>query len=1839
MSEFDDLRASLSERRADRETARVEALVAGEAVIGLGRRLESLRRTAAADDPALVALHEQHEQAVATQAGARRRLTGTLAEEAAAVESISLFTDPVTEVGRLDDRTPVLLFPLRLETRFKPSPTGTPQLWVRVYPDACLVDGFEESLSASEVQNGTAFWAAVWRAGGDEGLERAAWRELVSAAGAGRAGWIVRTLGPKNPGDKPEPADATLDLVLVATGPQPTAVSAYWEATWSAEGNPTAAQRAYDDLQAAVGAATAAEVVANRPTNLEDPPPAGLRPHQTTPRMTVLQLPDAAELGARTTSWSSAPRVDVLPDRFVLLEQDSPSATPTVLGVGGHVPGWLQAGPDPNAAPADQLKPVGDDPDHPDTLQIPDSLAWMFDFERALGVGMAFRIDLTAAQAATGFRRLLVLGVRLTDTPQAGADRLGRLLEHHLHSRSGLELLKQGTPTNDTEQKDAGYTWRDDPDASFGPFFKQQPGYVRETDPVRRRDGQRLADALSIGDGLASRIPGAGRSDRIEARAMQIALWPATIGYLMDTLLEPVFSDDTVAATREFFTREVSGRGPLPALRIADQPYGIQPAVAFSRLSWFGEKIPDAVRLPATVARLVRQVEADWTPLVSRVSRIGGGGADPHQELLDVIGLHPTSVEYFPLTADGLEHKTHELSFFGLDLVQELISRFPAQEPLDLLRTLGYQGEEVPDLLTKIYHARQRPLDGPLVDDVPLSETAQIRAYAGGRNYVQWLADAAADSIGAVQGERGFDGGKPPQALLYLLLRHALQLSFRQTAIGLLVSAGALADATVLRREPAFVHVDAAQTAHTESRYAELFAADDRVTGEAGLTVGDYISRNVRSLEGSVLPEHLEALDLLATLPTARLERLLAEHVDTASHRLDAWRTGLLGWALDQVRSRPTDGAMVSTTHAAPVRGATAAGGAGGLHLGAYGWVEDLRPEGKELTEVTLPPDLAADVDKHATVPLMKDPTNLGLVHAPSLNHAATAAVLRNAHVAHEGAMSVDISSRRVQLALSVLEGMRGGQSLGALLGYRLERHLHDNGPLTVRALVYPLRRAYPLAADQIQRTATTTGDPQESIAAMNVVDGRKLLQAVESGGVTTYPFGNGDLPRRPAAEEDALTAAVAHVRDINDAVADLVLAEGVHQAVLGNYDRSAGTLEAFAKGNYPPEPEVIRTPRSGTGLSLRTAIHLPTTGPANPLAYAMTPLAKADPAVNRWLADRLPDPDDVVVTVTYGDRTTGNDETVPITQDDLGLHPADLLYRAETRADQALSDLDERILDELHATRAVRLDRPVVIHHTERVAGKVTFFELEGLLRSLRRVVVGARPLVPADLVRQGDARSAYQGAVSLPRARLADAVADLRDTLAPTLAGLRTTVADATRTIDEVIREYAETVAPFSAYRVQQSGTGSAREWRVATYASVTGLLAARVAAWDGRLASHDQLLVDHAALPGTATDEERLQVLRSAEVLVSSEISSGMTPAAHLAALGPKRAAFVVRHDELDEIATGTRPGLASLVADAVAAASVGAFDADPLDLSGPVAEIDRFRTELAGRVDLLAAEVDKRVTAGEDALTAHDTAAAAARAEVLRGGLRAVLGDDLVVVPSIRLPAAAADELDKAWQHTTSGGLTEHLTDPAPAGSGRDFPEDDWLHGVARVRERMHHLENVVLLSAALPGARTPTLRPLQLPHEDGQPWLALEIPATATVSGERLLYTALQEGTLDPHQPLCGLLVDEWTEVLPARDLTTGVAFHHDRPNAEPPQAWLLALPASFDGAWSWDELVGAVTETLDAAKLRALEPTHLDATPYDALLPATHSAWTFPEISISHNLLRNLGVYLTLEDG
>ena len=55
----------------------------------------------------------------------------------------------------------------------------------------------------------------------------------------------------------------------------------------------------------------------------------------------------------------------------------------------------------------------------------------------------------------------------------------------------------------------------------------------------------------------------------------------------------------------------------------------------------------------------------------------------------------------------------------------------------------------------------------------------------------------------------------------------------------------------------------------------------------------------------------------------------------------------------------------------------------------------------------------------------------------------------------------------------------------------------------------------------------------------------------------------------------------------------------------------------------------------------------------------------------------------------------------------------------------------------------------------------------------------------------------------------------------------------------------------------------------------------------------------------------------------------------------------------------------------------------------------------------------------------------------------------------------------------------------------------------------------------------------------------------------------------------PRQPLAGLLIDEWVEVVPSATETTGITFQYDQPDACPPQTILLAVPPEVGVPWTW----------------------------------------------------------------
>lgn len=163
----------------------------------------------------------------------------------------------------------------------------------------------------------------------------------------------------------------------------------------------------------------------------------------------------------------------------------------------------------------------------------------------------------------------------------------------------------------------------------------------------------------------------------------------------------------------------------------------------------------------------------------------------------------------------------------------------------------------------------------------------------------------------------------------------------------------------------------------SESRFAALYKTESRITGSPSLLVSDYIQQQLLVNPWAAnLAAQIAALKLLVKASTAELERLFAEHVDTSSYRYDAWLLGLVNQ-------------HISTLQAAAVSSQKPSG----IYLGAYAWVEELRPSTDPITLAQLPPDLAAQFP--GTMPLLADADNGGYIHAPSIPHADAAAVLR----------------------------------------------------------------------------------------------------------------------------------------------------------------------------------------------------------------------------------------------------------------------------------------------------------------------------------------------------------------------------------------------------------------------------------------------------------------------------------------------------------------------------------------------------------------------------------------------------------------------------------------------------------------------------------------------------------------------------------------------------------------------------------------------------------------------------------------------------------------------------
>lgn len=624
-----------------------------------------------------------------------------------------------------------------------------------------------------------------------------------------------------------------------------------------------------------------------------------------------------------------------------------------------------------------------------------------------------------------------------------------------------------------------------------------------------------------------------------------------------------------------------------------------------------------------------------------------------------------------------------------------------------------------------------------------------------------------------------------------------------------------------------------------------------------------------------------------------------------------------------------------------------------------------------------------------------------------------------------------------------------------------------------------------------------------------------------------------------------------------------------------------------------------------------------------------MSPLARAQAMVNLWLSKVLPPADEIGVRVRWVDPATGTAQQDTVTQKALGLQPIDLLHIATLDGATAMGELDDRIVAYILKTHAPRSDVVLDIRHSERLTAPLkTFFEVAPLVRALRSLLLRSRPLTPTDLSIANEAERAQNAGQSLDET----VVEDIRDTLKLLRDDVAALVPAAP--VDTAIDDIVPTFERAARFGIQQVGWGAIYDWRRQVFSGVLARVQAVIDRWEERLTRFADGLTAYDTLAGggTASDAELFIELGRLELLVAASTTDPRpaNPAAYRNNLPARRDAMAAKRAALLAVVGTNDPRVVKLIEAVNAELPLDALDPTPFAIEDFERDLVRFVGELKGRLAALLKEIDKRLKGAKDALDAHDaTSDALARVAALQKGGSALLGEEIKLVPEIRFSAERAAELAAAHTASVNGDLTDFLRTRC----GVEFPVDDFLAGIARVREKMQAWEDTAVLAGTL-GRPEPALTPLQLPFRPGEGWLALEIDPATKIDSSRLLYTAhfaagaATPSTAGPDGKTCGLLIDEWSEVIPAREETAGIAVHFDRPNSEPPQSWLLAATPGSEGKWTWQDLIDTVDEALALARLRAVEPAQVETKEYARFLPATASAATLYGVAISANFAR-----------
>ena len=972
------------------------------------------------------------------------------------------------------------------------------------------------------------------------------------------------------------------------------------------------------------------------------------------------------------------PRASAMPDRWIAVGMLN--GAKVLEQVSAPIPRDLAVGLDLTPAETQALANKEGAP-----IQLPRRTRWLTDFALAVQVGMAF--DIALAAGVDRFDELFVFGVSISDTPATGAATLAELFTGHRFSR-GLAFVAQNTPTNNSAAGGSGLPSQAERIAEGFTLERRPRAFAGDLES----NGRMAARAFGLPADLFAPVSRSGAAAGITAepdgfepeasQALQTVLWSVTAGSFFENFLQLPAS--RANALRTYFIEHVRASGPLPAMRVGRQPYGVLPVTAIN-----GFVPSPAEGIDAMLPRLLSTMRT-WFAMRREPAVFNRSSEEALRQLGRSAHLYAetTPQNFVQSGANRSASLASSLAVASRNIIRDTWRTGPIfavddETPLPVTRAIA--DAQIRDECLALSTASpkailSRPLPTSVLGrmirqaallewsnfarqaieasvDIPSRTDLRSKAAASGSDvYINVLANAFTPVVTV-----------PPVGPIGPIRRESPADADRARIVDALRPPGEPPDPP----EPPEPPDPPDPPPHTPPGEPEINATERQ---KIVALVGNLTNPLATCPGAPRLASFRSALARVADFPPARLEHELFGVLDICNHRADAWFTSLASRRLATLRDPAPEGIVI----------------------GGWGCLQDVRRGN------------AADPQQRAE-----------FIHAPSLDQAAAAAVMRSAarraNAAGSDHADIDLSSRRVRLARWILDGVRNGRSLGELLGVRFERAIKNTPGET-----------------QLGELRTLF----KSERAVGVLDGLALQQA--------GPPANADASVVQAAEG---------LSDALDAVADALTAESVFQIVRGHPESALTTLDRIAAGEQPPPLTVTESPAPGVRLTHRIVITLPAGFKAPGWPVANTPRAKADPLIDAWCGVLLGPAAATTLTVEDGSRTVA----VPLSALEIAAIDVVLACR------DGVEELAERVV------RAGLAIQPALA--APRVTQNRAWKDLAGLCRASASVIVhasalGADVFDPPSVL--GPAANEAPG--DLP-ARAADAAAALtavRDSLA---------------------------------------------------------------------------------------------------------------------------------------------------------------------------------------------------------------------------------------------------------------------------------------------------------------------------------------------------------------------------------------------------------------------------------------------------------------------------------------